>query len=79
MDGSLDVRQFLWQQDGAATRSSGEVPAPRNGEPARITPEQVHRARIAVARGARDVDDCKMLLDMLGLSGDEDGEAPVSR
>lgn len=79
MYGSLDVRKFLWQQDGAVARSSGEVPTPRNGEPARITPEQVHRARIAVARGARDVDDCKMLLDMLGLSDDDDGEPPVSR
>ena len=79
MYGSLDVRNFLWQQDDGLSRSPGTVPAPRNGEPARITPDQVHRARIAVARGARDVDDCKMLLDMLGLVPDDDGETPVSR
>lgn len=78
MYGSLDVRKFLWQQEEGHGRSSG-VPAPRSGEPARISPEQVHRARIAVARGAENAEDCKLLLDMLGLAPDEDGEPPVTR
>jgi hypothetical protein len=79
MYGSLDVRKFLWQQDEGLARSSARVPAPRHGEPARISSDQVHRARVAVARGAEDADDCKLLLDMLGLVPDEDGEPPVAR
>jgi hypothetical protein len=79
MYGSLDVRKFLWQQDEGLARSSSGVPAPRNGEPARISPEQVHRARIAVARGSENAEDCKLLLEMLGLVPDEEGEPPVTR
>jgi hypothetical protein len=80
MNGSLDVRKFLWQRDEDLRRpSSSTVPAPRNGDPARISSEQVHRARIAVARGAEDAEDCKLLLDMLGLVPDEDGVLPVTR
>lgn len=78
MYGSLDVRKFLWQQDEGISRSSA-VPAPRAGDPSRISSEQVHRARIAVARGAENADDCRLLLDMLGLVPDEDGVAPVTR
>ncbi len=80
MYGSLDVRKFLWQQEETAHRGSSAVPAPRSGEPARITADQVHRARIAVARSAADAEDCRQLLDMLGLApDDEDGEPPVTR
>lgn len=80
MYGSLDVRKFLSQQEEGLTRSSGSsVPVPRSGEPARITSEQIHRARVAVARGAHDTEDCKLLLDMLGLTPDESGEPPVAR
>jgi len=79
MYGSLDVRKFLWQQEENANRGSSAVPAPRSGEPARITTEQVHRARVAVARSASDAEDCRLLLDMLGLVPDEDGEPPVTR
>lgn len=79
MYGSLDVRKFLSQQDEGLLRSSSGVPAPRAGEPARITDEQVHRARIAVARSAENAEDCKKLLDMLGLVPDEDGDPPVMR
>lgn len=77
MYGSLDVRKFLWQQEDGFTRSS-PVPAQRSGEPARISPDQVHRARIAVARGAENADDCRLLLDMLGLTPDDSGEPPVA-
>lgn len=79
MYGSLDVRKFLWQQEEGPTRSPTSVPAPRNGEPARISDEQIHRARVAVARSARDAEDCRLLLDMLGLTSDDEGEPPVAR
>lgn len=79
MYGSLDVRKFLSEQDDGLSRSTAGVPAPRNGEPGRISDEQVHRARIAVARGSENAEDCKQLLDMLGLVPDEDGEPPVTR
>ncbi|GAA4850086.1 hypothetical protein GCM10023201_48030 [Actinomycetospora corticicola] len=69
------------------------VPAPRGSEPGalagvpaqrtaadvyRVSEEQVHRARMAVARNALDSDDCRDLLDMLGLIG-ESGEPPPVR
>jgi hypothetical protein len=79
MGGSLDIRKFLWQDDDAMPRHSSDVPAQRNGEPGRISADQVRRARLAVARNARDADDCRQLLDMLGLVPDEDGTAPVRR
>lgn len=79
MYGSLDVRKFLWQQEDGQMRGSTSVPGQRTGEPSRVSEEQVHRARVAVARGAHNAEDCKLLLDMLGLAPDEDGEPPVSR
>jgi len=80
MHGSLDVRKFLLQQDEGLGRPSSGVPSPRQAEPAGITSEQVHRARVAVARGAHDADDCRQLLEMLGLVPDEEGgEPPVAR
>ncbi|KAA5829239.1 hypothetical protein ABT337_25850 [Saccharopolyspora hirsuta] len=79
MYGSLDVRKFLWQQEDGPSRQSAAVPAPRAGEPSRISPEQVHKARMAVARSAESAEDCRLLLDMLGLAPDEDGQPPVTR
>ncbi|MEU6127565.1 hypothetical protein ABZ805_00175 [Saccharopolyspora sp. NPDC047091] len=79
MYGSLDVRKFLSQQEETVGRSTSVVPAPRSGEPAGITDEQVHRARVAVARGSEGAEDCRLLLDMLGLVPDEEGEPPVTR
>lgn len=76
MSGSLEVRKFLWTQDESMSRQGPNVPAQRTGEPSRISDEQVHRARLAVARSAANADDCRMLLDMLGLSPGEDGGAP---
>ncbi|MDQ2582758.1 MULTISPECIES: hypothetical protein [Saccharothrix] len=77
MSGSLEVRQFLWNQDDITSRPGGAgVPAQRTGEPSRISDEQVHRARLSVARGATSAEDCRLLLDMLGLSPGEDGGAP---
>ena len=79
MYGSLDVRKFLWQQDDGQLRGSTAVPGQRAGEPSRVSEEQVHRARVAVARGAQSAEDCKLLLEMLGLVPDDDGDPPVSR
>ncbi|MDX8056532.1 hypothetical protein SK571_44775 [Lentzea sp. BCCO 10_0798] len=77
MSGSLEVRNFLFTQDDGMSRQGGpNVPAQRNGEPSRISDEQVHRARLAVARSALGTEDCRMLLDMLGLSPGEDGGLP---
>ncbi|GLY53935.1 hypothetical protein [Lentzea sp. NBRC 102530] len=77
MSGSLEVRKFLFtQDDGMSQRGGPNVPAQRNGEPSRISDDQVHRARLAVARSALGTEDCRMLLDMLGLSPGEDGGAP---
>jgi hypothetical protein len=44
-----------------------------------VSEDQVHRARIAVARNALDSDDCRELLDMLGLIGDGGDPPPVRR
>ncbi|GGM73575.1 hypothetical protein GCM10012275_50360 [Longimycelium tulufanense] len=79
MNGSLDVRKFLWQQEDSVVRQGPAVPAQRNAEPTRISTEQVHRARLAVARGALNAEDCRMLLEMLGLVPDADGIPPVRR
>lgn len=79
MNGSLEVRKFLWQQEDTVARGSAPVPAQRSGEPSRISAEQVHRARVAVARNALSADDCRQLLDMLGLVPSEDGIPPVGR
>ena len=80
MSGSLEVRKFLWQHDDSMPRgSTNGVPAQRSDEPSKISADQVHRARLAVARGALDVDDCRQLLDMLGLAPGDDGVPPVRR
>ncbi|SDN17565.1 hypothetical protein [Allokutzneria albata] len=79
MYGSLEVKKFLWEQGESVGRQAGGVPMPRNGDPSRISDEQVHRARVAVARGALGAEDCRTLLDMLGLVPGEDGVPPVQR
>lgn len=77
MSGSLEVRKFLLQQEEAVGRQPGGVPVQRTGEPTRISADQVHRARLAVASGALDAEDCRTLLDMLGLVAEDDGLPPV--
>lgn len=81
MSGSLEVRSFLLQQDsmGTSGQFSTGVPAPRSGDSARVSEEQVRRARLAVARGSIDVDDCRELLEMLGLVEGDDGLPAVRR
>jgi hypothetical protein len=79
MSGSLEIRKLLWQEQDTLPRHSSDVPSQRmgGGDPTRISADQVRRARLAVARNARDADDCRQLLDMLGLVPDEDGVPPV--
>ncbi|HET8643023.1 MAG TPA: hypothetical protein VFM37_13900 [Pseudonocardiaceae bacterium] len=60
------------------TGTSG-VPFQRGADPNRVTPDQVQRARMVVARNAADNDDCRRLLDMLGLLEGPDGLPPVCR
>jgi hypothetical protein len=65
-------------ENGGAGVVSG-VPAQRTAADVyRVSEDQVHRARMAVARNALDSDDCRELLDMLGLIG-EPGEPPPVR
>lgn len=76
MSNSLEVRQFLMQQDLGAPG----VPAQRTGDTqGRVNDDQVRRARLAVASSAENAEDCHQLLDMLGLLADDDGVPPVMR
>ena len=63
-----------------ATVDEPTVPAQRTAADVyRVSEDQVHRARMAVARNAVDSDDCRELLDMLGLIGDQGEPPPVGR
>ncbi len=79
MSGSLEIRKLLWQEDDTLPRQGTDIPTQRSGEPTRISADQVRRARLAVARNAQDTEDCRQLLDMLGLIPGEDGTPPVRR
>ncbi len=82
MSGPVEVRDFLLQhetRDSSLNFGTGGVPTPRSGETSRVTDEQVRRAQLAVAFGSRDVEDCRELLEMLGLVPGEDGVPPVRR
>lgn len=82
MSGSVEVRQFLLRQEGGGQLSGvGGLPGQRSGhaESPRVSDDQVRRARLAVASGALGAEDCGELLDMLGLTPDEDGNVPVQR
>lgn len=79
MSGSLEVRKFLSQQDDVVPRHSSSLPEQRTGEDTRISASQVERARLAVAGRAHDSEDCRLLLDMLGLNIEDDGVPPIRR
>lgn len=74
----LSTTHYLAEETGAEL-SRGSVPSPRGQDPYRVTPEQVDRARLSVARSASDAEDCRRLLDMLGLIAGDDGIPPVRR
>ena len=65
--------------DGAA--QNGSIPGPRTAADAyRVSDDQIHRARLVVARNCGDPDDLRQLLDMLGLiSVHPDQPPPVGR
>lgn len=74
----LSSTHHLSPETGAEL-SSSSVPLPRGQDPHRVTADQVVRARLAVARSATDAEDCRTLLDMLGLIAGKDGIPPVRR
>jgi hypothetical protein len=50
--------------------ANGSIPGPRSAADAyRVSDDQIHRARLVVARNCDDPDDLRQLLDMLGLIG----------
>lgn len=71
------------RRDTTDERSSanGSIPAQRTAADAyRVAEDDVHRARLVVARNAADSEDLRQLLDMLGLiSSNPDLPPPVSR
>ena len=75
----LPSTHTLSRETGAELSRSSAVPFPRGVDPHRVTHDQVDRARLSVARSASDAEDCRMLLDMLGLIEGEDGVPPVCR
>ena len=60
---------------------AGSIPNPRTAADAyRVSDDQLHRARMVVARNSADSDDLRQLLDMLGLiSASPELPPPVSR
>lgn len=75
----LPSTHTLSRETGAELTRSSSLPHQRGADQNRVTPEQVDRARLAVARSASDAEDCRTLLDMLGLIEGEDGIPPVIR
>ncbi len=75
----LSETPSLSRETGAELSRSSSLPTQRGVDPHRVTAEQVDRARLAVARSAADAEDCRILLDMLGLIEGEDGVPPVCR
>jgi hypothetical protein len=69
------------RRDIGEERSPGAIPGPRSAADAyRVSDDQIHRARLVVARNCADPDDLRQLLDMLGLiSGHPDQPPPVGR
>lgn len=67
--------------DEARTVPAGAIPAQRTAADAyRVSEEQLHRARIIVARNSADSEDLRQLLDMLGLiSANPEQLPPVVR
>jgi hypothetical protein len=61
--------------------SPGAIPTQRTAADAyRVSEDQLHRARMVVARNCDDSDDLRQLLDMLGLiSPNPDLPPPVRR
>jgi hypothetical protein len=67
--------------DDTRTVPAGAIPSQRAAADAyRVSDEQLHRARMVVARNSADSEDLRQLLDMLGLiSTNPDQPPPVVR
>ena len=67
--------------EGDRLTSSGSIPSQRTAADAyRVSEDQLHRARMVVARNSADSEDLRQLLDMLGLiSANPDLPPPVTR
>jgi hypothetical protein len=66
---------------GERLGSSGPIPSQRTAADAyRVSEDQLHQARMVVARNSADSEDLRQLLDMLGLiSANPDLPPPVTR
>jgi hypothetical protein len=69
------------RQEVGDDRSVAGIPSQRTAADAyRVSEDQLHRARMVVARNCSDSDDLRQLLDMLGLiSANPDLPPPVRR
>ncbi|MGQ0576381.1 MAG: hypothetical protein ACT4RN_19575 [Pseudonocardia sp.] len=67
--------------DDTRTVPAGAIPTQRTAADAyRVSDEQLHRARMVVARNSADSEDLRQLLDMLGLiSTNPEQPPPVVR
>ncbi len=80
MSGTGRVPAQTTEQRFAREVPASVIPAQRNAADAyRVTEDQVHRARIVVARNAEDSEDCRRLLDMLGLIASSPDQLPPVR
>ena len=67
--------------EGDRLTTSGSIPNQRTAADAyRVSEDQLHRARMVVARNSSDSEDLRQLLDMLGLiSANPEQPPPVTR
>lgn len=69
------------RRESGEERLTGDIPTQRTAADAyRVSDDQLHRARMVVARNSDDPEDLRQLLDMLGLiSANPDQPPPVVR
>lgn len=83
MSGIDSARRDSTRRDVGEERMvpGGTIPTQRTAADAyRVSDDQLHRARMVVARNSDDPDDLRQLLDMLGLiSANPEQPPPVSR
>ena len=80
MSGSGRVPTQAADERYAGESPASAIPTQRTAADAyRVSEDQVHRARIVVARNAGDSEDCRQLLDMLGLIASSPDQLPPVR
>jgi hypothetical protein len=77
----MSISSARQELEGDRLASGGSIPNQRTAADAyRVSEEQLHRARMVVARNSADSEDLRQLLDMLGLiSANPDLPPPVTR